>query len=166
MEDLYVECLVAKEPKPTEALIKGAAYGVTVLCFLLGVINVLFLIPFVILVVVDIFLLPRLSVEYEYLYVSRSLQVDAIYSKQRRKKAVEYDLEKMDIFAEEGAWQLDEYKNLKTKDRDYTSGRQDAIRWVLIVHDGQNVDRVLLEPNTDLINAIKGIYPRKTFTKS
>lgn len=166
MDDLYVECLVAKKPLPAETLIKGIAWGAAALCLLLGVANILFMIPFIVIAAADFFLLPRLSVEYEYLYVSKSLQIDRIYSKQNRKKAVEYDLEQMEIFAEEGAWQLDEFKNMKTVDRDFTSGMPERSVWILIAHNGQQIDRVRLEPNAEMVEAIRNVYPRKTFKKA
>lgn len=166
MDDLYVECLVAKKPLPAETLIKGVAWGAAALCLLLGVVNILFMIPFVLIAAADFLLLPRLSVEYEYLYVSKSLQIDRIYSKQNRKKAVEYDLEQMEIFAEEGAWQLDEFKNMKTVDRDFTSGMPDRSIWILIARNGQQIDRVRLEPNAEMVEAIRTVYPRKTFKKA
>ena len=166
MEDLYVECLVPRKPRTTDMVIRGIAYGATAVFFLMTVWSFLFLILFGIMLAVDLLLLPRLSLEYEYLYVSRTLQIDRIFSKQSRKKAVEYDLEKMEIFAEEGAWQLDEYKNLNTVTRDFTSGDAGRTRWIMIAHDGPKVDRAVLEPSEELISAIKGVYPRKTFTKS
>ncbi len=166
MEDLYVECLVERKPKPSDPLIKGLAYGGTVVCFLLGFISILFLIPFAVLLAVDLLLIPKMQVEYEYLYVSRSLQIDAIYSKQRRKKLVEYDLDKMEAFGAAGAWQLGEFKGLKTNDKDYSSGDSEAEKWILIAHNGQDIDRVCLEPNSAMIQAIKNIYPRKTFTNT
>ncbi|MBR1523356.1 MAG: hypothetical protein IJ641_02750 [Lachnospiraceae bacterium] len=163
MEDLYVECLVAKKPRAVETVIKGVAYGLTALFLILGLLNVFFLIGFVIMFIVDFLAVPRLSVEYEYLYVSKSLQIDSIYSKERRKKDVEYDLEQMEIFAEEGAWQLDEYKNMQTVSRDFTSGEEGVRPWILIVHNGQAIDRVKLEPNDELIKVLKTVYPRKVF---
>ena len=166
MDDLYVECLVAKKPMPAETLIKGVAWGAAALCLLLGFINILMMIPCIILVAVDYFMLPRLSVEYEYLYVSKSLQIDRIFSKQNRKKAIEYDLEKMEIFAKEGAWQLDEYKNMQTTEKDFTSGFPERDVWILIVHNGQNIDRVRLEPNEEFIQAMRTVFPRKTFTNN
>ena len=163
MEDLYVECLVAKRPRAAETVIKGVAYGLTALFLILGLLNVFFLIGFVIMFIVDFLAVPRLSVEYEYLYVSKSLQIDSIYSKERRKKNVEYDLEQMEIFAEGGAWQLDEYKNMQTVSRDFTSGEEGVRPWILIVHNGQAIDRVKLEPNDELIKVLKTVYPRKVF---
>ena len=165
MEDLYVECLVARKPGAADALIRGACYGVSALLLLLGIVNPFFFIGFVIMILVDIFALPRLSVEYEYLYVTKTLQIDSIFSKEKRKKNVEYDLERMEIFAAEGAWQLDEYKNMQTVNRDFTSGEEGREAWIMIVHNGQAADRVRLEPDEEMIKAIRSVYPRKVFDK-
>ena len=163
MDDLYVECLVERKPKTTETLIKGLAYGATALFLILGLLNLFFFIGFVIMLLIDFLLVPRLSVEYEYLYVTKTLQIDSIYYKEKRRKNVEYDLEKMEIFAAEGAWQLDEYRNMQTVNKDFTSGEEGVKAWILIVHDGRNIDRVRLEPNEEMIKAIKSVYPRKVF---
>lgn len=166
MDDIYVECLVAKKPRTYETVVKGVAYGATALFLILGLMNLIFLIGFGIMLFVDFLALPRLSVEYEYLYVSKSLQIDSIYSKEKRKKNAEYDLEQMEIFAAEGAWQLDEYKNMQTVNRDFSSGEEDAKIWILIVHNGQSIDRVRLEPDEDMVKAIRQVYPRKVFDKA
>ena len=165
MEDLYVECLVARRPGAADTLIRGACYGVSALLLLLGIVNPFFFIGFVIMLHVDIFALPRLSVEYEYLYVTKTLQIDSIFSKEKRKKNVEYDLERMEIFAAEGAWQLDEYKNMQTVNRDFTSGEEGIKAWIMIVHNGQAAERVRLEPDEEMIKAIRSVYPRKVFDK-
>lgn len=166
MDDGYVECLIAKKPKPYEPLVRGGAWGLMALFLLAGLfVSIIFIIGFIIMLFVCFFALPRLSVEYEYLYVSKSIEVDSIYSKEKRKKTAEYDLEQMEIFAEEGAYQLDEYKNLKTVDRDYTSGEEGIRAWVLIVRTGQDVQRVRLEPNEEMIKAVRAVYPRKVFEK-
>ncbi len=167
MEDLYVECLVARKPRPYETLLKGLAWGFTVLFAVAGLIFLpVLLVGAVILVLIDFFALPRLSVEYEYLYVSRSIQIDSIYSKEKRRKTAEYELEQMEIFAEESAWQLDEYKNMQTVDKDYTSGEDGISAWILIVHNGQEIHRVRLEPNEEMVKAVRSVYPRKVFAKA
>lgn len=166
MDDGYVECLIARKPKPYETLVRGGAWGLLALFLLAGLfVHIVFLIGFIIMLVVCFFALPRLSVEYEYLYVSKSIEIDSIYSKEKRKKTAEYDLEQMEVFAEEGAYQLDEYKNLKTVDRDFTSGEEGIRAWVLIARTGQDVQRVRLEPNDEMIKAVRSVYPRKVFEK-
>ncbi len=167
MDDLYVECLVARKPRPADPLIRGVVIGLTVLLGLAGLLlNPVFLTGLLIGGLCIYFLLPNLSVEYEYLYISKTLQVDKILSKEKRKKAVEYELDQMEIFAEEGAWQLDEYKNTKTLNRDFSSGRAEETKWIMIIRNGSETERVVLEPNEALIKAVFAQYPRKTFRKS
>lgn len=166
MEDLYVECLVARKPKSYEPLLRGGAWGLAALFLIAGFfVNYLFLIGCVIMLAVCFLALPRLSVEYEYLYVSRSLEIDSIYSKEKRRKTAEYDLDQMEIFAEEGAFQLDEYNNTKAVDKDYTSGEDGIRAWVLVVRTGHEVERVRLEPNEEMIKALRSVYPRKVFSR-
>ena len=165
MDDLYVECMVAKKSKPTDILIKGVVIGLTVVFFLMGLINMIFWIGCIGGGLLIWLYLPNLSLEYEYLYVSKTLEIDKIMSKQKRKKAVEYDMEQMEIFAEEGAFQLDNFKNIKAVEKDYSSREAGRDRWIMLVHTGQQIDRVILEPDEQLISAIKNQYPRKTFKK-
>ena len=47
----------------------------------------------------DYFYLPRLSVEFEYLYVNGELDIDRIFSQSRRKRAASYELSNMEIMA-------------------------------------------------------------------
>ncbi len=167
MEDLYVENLVPRKPRPYETIVKGGVWGITALFLLAGFFfHYLFLIGFVAMLIVCFFALPRLSVEYEYLYVSRSIEIDSIFSKEKRKKTAEYDLEQMEIFAEEGAWQLDEYKNAQAVDRDFTSGEEGAKVWILVVRTGQALERVRLEPDEEMVKAVKSVFPRKVFFNS
>ncbi len=166
MDDLYVECLVERKAAGFQPLIKGAAYGLAAVSLIAGlIINPLFFAVFAALVLCIWLLLPSLDVEFEYLYVSKSLSVDKILSKEKRKNVVEYDLEKMEIFAEEGSDRLDQYKNLQVRERDFTSHFENRPVWVLIVRNGEDVERVLLEPDEKLIHAMKSHFPHKTFAK-
>ncbi len=166
MDDLYVECLVARKPNPAAVLIKGLTYGLTAVFILGG----LFIHPFFFLGgiaggLAAWLLLPMLSIEYEYLYVSRSVTIDKIYSREKRKNEAEYDLDKMEIFAEEGSARLDDYKNMKTVDRDYSSRVEGRPRWVMIVRDDKDVQRLYLEPSEDFVKAVRNQFPQKTFSK-
>ena len=164
MDDLYVECLVERKPAPFQPLIRGGAYGLAVVSFLAGVIiNPLFFVLTAALILCIWLALPALNVEYEYLYVSRSLTIDRILSKEKRKKAAEYDLERMEIFAEDGAVQLDQYKNMDIPVRDYTSRIENRAVWVLIIRNEGSAERILLEPDEKLIHAMKSHFPHKTF---
>ena len=166
MEDFYVECLVARKQRPTDALIRGVVIGLTVLMGLAGLLLYpVFLLGTLAGLACIYFFLPYLSVEYEYLYISKTIQIDKILSKEKRKKVAEYDLEQMEIFAEEGAWQLDGYKNRKMTERDFSSGMAEASRWIMVAHNGNEAEKVVLEPNDAMIKAVYGAFPSKTFRK-
>lgn len=166
MDDLYVECLVERKSGPFQPLIRGGTYGLAVVSFFAGIIiSPVFFVLTAALILCIWLALPALNVEYEYLYVSKTLTVDRILSKEKRKNASEYDLEKMEIFAEDGAAQLDQYKNLQITVRDYTSHYENRPVWVLIVRNENNVEKVLLEPDEKLIHAMKSHFPHKTFMR-
>lgn len=163
MNDSYVEWMVARKSKPTDILIKGVAIGLTAVLFLLGIVIIPLFAAGIVAAVLCYFFLPNLSVEYEYLYVSKELQVDKIMSKTKRKTIANYTLDKMEIFAKEGVYQLDEFKNRQMTTKDFTSGNKDAVRYVMIINDEKESVRVYLEPNDALINAVRNQFPRKVF---
>lgn len=164
MNDSYVECLVAKKAKPTDIIIKGLAIGVTAFLLLVGLVVFPVLLAGIAAAVLCYFFLPNLSLEYEYLYVSKELQVDKIMSKTKRKTIANYTLDKMEIFAKEGAYQLDEFKNRQMKTIDFSSGNKDAVRYVMIINDDKESCRIYLEPNEAMVTAIKNQFPRKVFS--
>ncbi len=164
MNDSYVEWMIARKTKPTDILIKGVAIGLTAVLFLLGLVIFPLFVVAIVAAVLCYFFLPNLSIEYEYLYVSKELQVDKIMSKTKRKTVANYTLDKMEIFAKEGVYQLDEFKNRQMTTKDFTSGDRDAVRYVMIINDGKESARVYLEPNDALITAIRNQFPRKVFS--
>ena len=105
------------------------------------------------------------SVSSPFTHLQRSLSIDRIFSKEKRKKAAEYDLDKMEIFAEEGAWQLDQYKNMTLKTLDFTSGYPDRRRFVMVIREPGEGLKVLLESDQKIVDAVKQIYPSKVFVK-
>ena len=103
------------------------------------------------------------QIEYEYLYCERELSVDKIMNKSKRKNAGKFEVERMEILAPMGSYHLDEFKNKTYKELDFSSGTENKPekRYVLY-YDGK--DKVILEPNEEIIKAIKSIAPRKVFT--
>ena len=162
MNEAFVEWIVARKTKPTDIVIKGVSIGVTVVLLVIGLMYPLFLILGVAAGALCYFLLPNLDLEYEYLYIDKTLQIDKIMSKQKRRKVVEYDMNKMEIFAGEKAYQLDEFKNRQMKTFDFSSGEENANRYILIINEGET-KRIILEPNEEMVKMIKGQFPRKVF---
>lgn len=85
--------------------------------------NPLILLLALVLGIVDYIFIPKLSVEFEYLYVNGELDIDRIYSQSRRKRAASYELSNMEILAPYQSHQLDSYKkNQSIKRYNYSSG--------------------------------------------
>lgn len=166
MNETYVEWLVEKKPSPYDNLIRIAAYTATLVFFAAGLFfSVFFLIPAAAFAAGCFFFLPRLNVEYEYLYLNRSLSVDIIYSKEKRRNIAEYDLDKMEILAEEGAPVLDNYRDQAFKIRDFSSRDLKERHFVMVIRDGKNMQKVIFEPDQRIIDAVKHLYPSKVFFK-
>ncbi|MBR2186528.1 MAG: hypothetical protein IJ857_04245 [Lachnospiraceae bacterium] len=167
MNDTYVEWLIERKTPGYAGIVRIGIYAFAAVFFLAGLFMMIpfLFIPGIAVAAAGYFLLPRLNVEFEYLYLQRSLSIDRIFSKEKRKKAAEYDLDKMEIFAEEGAWQFDQYKNMTLKTVDFTSGYPDRRRFVMVIREGGEGLKVLLEPDQKIVDAIKQIYPSKVFVK-
>ena len=113
--------------------------------------------------VIAYFVYMNAELEYEYLYLDKELTVDKVMAKTKRKRVAQYDLNRMEIFAPVNSYHLDSFKNRNAKSVDYSSGeaKQPEARYVMYYDSGE---KVILEPNEDMIKAIKNIAPRKVFT--
>ena len=131
--------------------------------FILGMMNPIFLLLALAMVAAAYFVSLNAQIEYEYLYCERELSVDKIMNKSKRKNAGKFEVERMEILAPMGSYHLDEFKNKTYKELDFSSGTENKPekRYVLY-YDGK--DKVVLEPNEEIIKAIKSIAPRKVFT--
>lgn len=113
MGDVYEELLVKKKTTGLESAMKGLAYALTVLMFAAAILFVGLpgLILAVVMLLVDYFLVPKLDLEFEYQYANGEIDVDAIYSKQRRKRLDSLSLADMECIAPLGSHYLDGYQN-------------------------------------------------------
>jgi len=102
------------------------------------------------------------ELEYEYLYVDKELTVDKFMAKTKRKRVAVYTVEKMEIVAPVKSWHLDNYKNRNDKEVDYSSRevKQPDTRYVFYYEGRQ---KVIFEPNEDIVKAMQFAAPRKVF---
>ena len=108
------------------------------------------------------FIYMNANLEYEYLYLDKELSIDKVMAKSKRKKVASFDMEKMEIMAPLNSYQLDSYKNRNVKIVDYSSGeeKQPDLRYAFY-YDGKQ--KVIFEPNAEMVKAIQMIAPRKVF---
>ena len=162
MNESYVECMVAKKGSPLLGVLKYLIYLLTGVSLVAAVSwNFIFIVPLVIFGLLVYFVVPNFDLEYEYLYLDREISIDKIMSKQKRKKIRTIDRSKMEFICPINSHQLDSYKARKVKVSDYSSRQPDAKVWVLVYKDQSTEELIGLEPNEELLKAIKNLYPRK-----
>lgn len=104
------------------------------------------------------------GVEYEYLYVDKSLSVDKIIAKRTRKRVASFDLERMECCAPQGHDILKEYSGRVMDTKDFSSRYEsNADKRYILIYDGQK--KVIFEPSDKLVEAIYMVSPRKVIKK-
>ena len=167
MSDLYTEVLVKKQQTGKDKVIKGVLIFFTVLFAAAGIMmNPLILLLALVLGIVDYIFIPKLSVEFEYLYVNGELDIDRIYSQSRRKRAASYELSNMEILAPYQSHQLDSYKkNQSIKRYNYSSGieGQGHKPYAFVISKDNRMQMVIFEPDEVMLKDIRNRAPRKVF---
>ena len=165
MNETYVEWMVKKPMTAGARTLKAVLLAVTVgfvaVTVLFG--SLLSLVFAAVCGVATYFVGMYMDIEYEYLYMGNEITIDKVLAKTKRKNAAVYDINKMEMLAPLNSHRLDMYKNREMKTVDYSSGveRQPEQRFMMIYEGSQ---RVILEPNTEIVKAIQTIAPRKVFT--
>jgi hypothetical protein len=164
MGDMYREILIKKERSTGTTVLKGALIALTVLCIAAGILlmPLFLLIGIVLAVLLYVLILPRMDIEYEYLYVNGELDIDVIYSRQKRKKAATYDMNELELLAPSNSHALDSYFQQKdTKIKDFTSGKADAKSYTLVMNQDKGREIVKVEIDDPIIADIRRMAPRK-----
>lgn len=166
MNDVFVECLVERKTSPFAAVIQGLVYALAGLCFLGGIFGIsVLLLPAIGLALLAYFVFPNFYLEFEYSYLDKELSVDKIMKKQKRKHIETIDLSKMELMAICSSHELDSYKNRKdVKIVDYTSKIPDRKTYAIVYPANNQLQLIYIEPNEELIHAIKSVFPRKVIS--
>ena len=164
MNDLYTEASVKKKVTAMDTFIKvitvlvvalllaaGFFLGQTILGFL-GALGRVF----------AYYLIPRLSVVYEYVFCDGQLDFDKIMAGEKRKHMYRLDFEQVLIMAPANSHALDSYKsNPAAKKLDFTSLEKDRKVYCIVESSGDIQTLVYFEPNEKMISYIKQKAPRK-----
>ena len=162
MSDMYREILVKRETPASKKILKGLMIAGSVLLIVGGTMIWPRWISGLVLAVVTVVVTPKFDVEYEYLYVNGELDIDAIYSKQKRKRVGTYDMAELEILAPEKSHALDSYMNNKSiKMKDFSSGNPQAKSYILIMNSDSERQSVKVEIDEAIIQDIRRIAPRK-----
>lgn len=164
MNDAYYEQLVARRSRPTDMIIRIL---IIVLLAVIMVITMGFLGFFGVVITVVLaflayyFVFPKLSVEYEYILLNHEMQIDAIYSKSKRKKQMTLDIQQADIIAPKGSPRLNSCHPEKTVD--YSSGCPDSKPYAIMIPIDHKNTCIIIEPDSTMMKHIKGWMGSKFF---
>jgi hypothetical protein len=164
-DNSYVECLVESKASPLVKALSLVCLVLAVIFFLssLFAIGILGLILCVAAGVGYYFLSLNANIEFEYQYCDKEITVDKILNKSRRKNVGKYEVDKLEVLAPSRSYHLDEYKNKSYKELDYSAREKDRQPdpTYTFIYDGK--ERVVFEPTTEFVNAVKSVAPRKVF---
>ncbi len=161
----HIELLVPVKANTGLNLCKILLWVLTVILALAGLVGVFGLIPIIVAIATGVgayFVGLRVDTEYEYTLTDRELDVDIIYSKEKRKHITTFDLNKLELMARLGSYRLDgqEHRGLKTED--YSSKEESRKKDVFVmIYEGSR--RILIEPDEKLFKAIYSVAPSKVF---
>lgn len=161
MNESYAETAVKRKNTAGTYALKFLLIFLCICTFLLSAGSSILLFVSVLLIVGCIYLFPRFNVEYEYVFCDGQLDFDKIMGNSKRKTALRIELENVAIMAPEGSHSLDGYTHVKFKVKDFTSMGKDIKPYVIVLHEGEMVTKILFEPDENMIQKIKNKSPRK-----
>lgn len=162
MNETYVECMVAHKKNPLADVFKYLMYALALIALVgAAAFNSLLFVAGVAFALLAYFVSPMLDIEYEYLYIDKSITIDKVLAKEKRKKVCELDLNKMEIMAPVKSHELDSYRAQKLPYVEYASGNENANVYVIVYADGESRRMIGIEPNEEMLKVIKNYFPRK-----
>lgn len=162
MNETYVEWLVKKKTPSYMTFLKILTIMLAVCFIIVGFVIMPALLIGLVFGVAAYFIYMNADLEYEYLYVDKELTIDKVMAKSKRKRVASFELDKMEIVAPVKSWHLDNYKNRNDKLVDYSSGEEkQPDRRYVFYYEGKQ--KVIFEPNEEMIKAMQMVAPRKVF---
>ena len=163
MGDVFIEVLVKRNRKATDTLMKTLLIAFVVVLFAGGILFIPLLLPLGLIVgmVEWFFILPRFDVEYEYSFVNGEIDIDVIYSKEKRKHLESIDVDTFECVAIYGSHELDRFQHDFTV-VDYSALDPERKPYVCVQAKERRLIYLQLE-DKELKDAIKNRIPRKFF---
>ncbi len=163
--DTYIEYMVKKKTTAGDMAIR---YVCMFLIILSAVGAIIVMYPILLVVTVGLWaayrylVFPLTDIEYEYLYVDRTLTVDKIMAKEKRKTVATYEIDRLEILCPADSYRLGEFKNRELKTLDYSSGKENTEdkRYVMIYEGGL---KIVLDLTKEFVKIIQNNSPRKVF---
>ena len=159
MNEYMTEQLIKRKTTVKDTAIKFGLIALTALSLLFSG-NIIFMLLFVVLLIVDYYVLRRMDVEYEYTCFGGELDVAKVMNKQFRKEVFTTNVkEDMELIAPSDHVDLKYHQVEKTFD--FSSKISEHKTYTMVtLYKGQKV-KVIIEPNEKLLNNLRDTAPRK-----
>lgn len=164
MNQAYAEAGVKKQENASSLALRGLVILGMIVGIILMLMSGLFSILGIVLIIVLGFLYPRLSIEYEYVYVDGQLDFDRITGKAKRKTMVRVDFDQVETVAPANSHALDEYRNGQFETKNFTSGSKESKPYVIIAKVSDKRMKIFFEPSEKMVELMKQKAPRKVTT--
>ena len=156
MNDSMYEHVVPRKSGPIDLIKKFLVVLLLVIIFFVAFTSVG---PFAIVLVLilgflaNMFVFVRFNVEYEYALLNHDIDIDAIYSKQKRERLLSFDFQKAEIIAPSNSPRLNAINVEKVYD--FSSRNPEVRTFSIIIPLDQKRTRVIIEPDQGMINHMK-----------
>lgn len=164
MNELYAEAAVKRKETATTFALRALMIIAVLAGIVLIIVGGIGSFIGIILVLGVFFFYPRLSVEYEYVFVDGQIDFDRITGNSKRKTMLRIDFEQVEIMAPINSHALDSYKNAQLVKKDFSSLSKDSKPYAIIANSDGKKLMILFEPNEKMLNMIKQKSPRKITT--
>lgn len=164
MNHAYAEAGVKRQENAASLALRGLVILGMIVGVILMLMSGLFSIIGIVLVIALGFLFPKLSVEYEYVYVDGQLDFDRITGKAKRKTMVRIDFDQVEAVAPANSHALDEFKNGQFDTKNFASGSKEGKPYVIIAKVNDKRMKIFFEPSEKMVDLMKQKAPRKVTT--
>ena len=165
MNESYIEYLVKRKAGPIKTAVKYMLYVWAAFLLIFGMMgNITFMVLGVICGAIAYFYTMNAEIEYEYLFLGRDFTVDKIHAKSKRKRVMEFDLERLELMAPAKSHRLDSYRtNKKYVFYDFSSQYEGEDTYCFVYAGDNEVSKVLIDMTDELLQCFRNVCPRKVF---
>lgn len=159
----YVEARAKKKVTVKDNLLKVGLIGGTAIFIALGLLTgqLIFTGVGMAFLALSYYFIPRIAVEYEYVYCDGQIDFDKINGGVKRKTLLKVDFDQVVVVAPKSSHALDGYKHSGVTVNDYSSMKPDANIYAMVVKNGEKATVIYFEPSEKMLSIMKNKSARK-----
>ena len=161
MGEYFSEWIVKRKTPQKVKMIEGLLVAVCVLSLVLLAIPYLGVLAVALIIFLTYLYFKNNDVEWEYSLVEKSMYVDKIMKKSKRKRMGEYDLTKLEVMAPQESYYIKEYDKRNLKTLDFSSMIPENKKYVMVLMNNNELIKLIIEPNDRMLKELRDIAPRQ-----